>query len=237
MKKIVCLLVVFVLGISQGVYAQETAQEPTTAAEEISPEQFLKEFVTAMPTKDAAYLRHLLTSNPSTAGKVEQRLTELSKGAGEEAEQSRVLAELLRMVRQTLMKSLQKEGEQAHYASDYQTALKKWQAGLEQAHSLNDKLSISQFLSNIGMMYRHFGQYQQALKYYKQALAIARELGNRYGEGVTLGNIGMVYDYLGQYQQALKCYEQALVIRREIGDRGGEGHNLNNIGGVYTNLG
>ena len=106
---------------------------------------------------------------------------------------------------------LHEEAKQACYAADYQTALQKWQVGLEQARALNDKRYISQFLTGIGVVYWSLGQYQEALTYSKQALVIAREIGDRRREGVDLGNLGLVYENLGQYQEALKYYEQALV--------------------------
>jgi CHAT domain-containing protein len=81
------------------------------------------------------------------------------EGTEKEAEQYRLLAELLRQLRQTssddnvhhLLDRLQEEGKKAFYAADYSTALAKWQAGLQQAREIGDKryISLEQAIDNI----------------------------------------------------------------------------------------
>ena len=129
---------------------------------------------------------------------------------------------------------LQEEGEEAYYHSNYPTVLEKWHKGLERARELGDKGYISQFISNIGVVYGNLGDYPKALKYYQQALAIHQEIGDKRGEGDNLGNIGVVYKNLGDYPKALEYSQQALAIHQEIG---GEVGDLGNIGTVYANLG
>ena len=75
---------------------------------------------------------------------------------------------------------LAKEGSKAYNASDYHTALEKWQAGLEQARSSENKKDISTFLYNIGLAYDKLSQYQQALDYYRQALEIRHESSDKH---------------------------------------------------------
>ena len=133
--------------------------------------------------------------------------------------------------------NLAKEGSEAYNASDYPTALEKWQAGLEQARTSENKKDEGMFLHNIGLVYDRMSHYQDALDYYQHALEIRRETKDKRGEGNTLNNIGIVYDKLGHYQEALDYYQQALTLRRKTGDKAGEGKNLNNIGAVYQHLG
>ena len=138
---------------------------------------------------------------------------------------------------QAALDRLLQEGINAYYASDYQTALQKWQAGLDQARTLNEIHYIGNFLDNIGSVYESRGQYEKALTFHKQALMIFRELKDRQGEGISLINIGNVYWRWGQYEEALVFYKQALAIFRKLEDRQGEGTTLNNIGIVYWRWG
>jgi tetratricopeptide (TPR) repeat protein len=133
--------------------------------------------------------------------------------------------------------NLEKEGIEAFNASDYATALEKWQAGLERARDLDDKRYTGQFLYNIGLAYDKLNQYQEALDSYQQALGIYREEDDKHREANTLNNIGVVYAKLSQYQDALDTYRQALIIRRTSEDKQGEGNTLDNIGSVYYRLG
>ena len=130
-----------------------------------------------------------------------------------------------------------KEGSEAYNASDYATALEKWQAALEQARNAEDKKTIGDLLYNIGLVYDRLGQYQEALDHYQQSLEVRRKIGDREGEGNTLASVGVVYQNLAQYQKALDHYRQALEIKQEIDDKRGEGSMLNNIGAVYWSIG
>jgi CHAT domain-containing protein/Tfp pilus assembly protein PilF len=132
---------------------------------------------------------------------------------------------------------LEEEGVKAFYKSDYQTALEKWETGLEQAREIDDKRYISHFLSNLGVVYSNLGQYRKALDYYQQGLEIQREIGDKRGVSNNLTNLGVGYDNLGQYRKALDYYQQALAIDREIGNKPGVSNNLTNLGVVYRNLG
>lgn len=221
MKKTVCLLMVLVLAISQGVCAQETAKGPVTGAKELSPEQFWEEFVIVVQASDAERIQQLFTDNPTTAEQIQQRFTELGKGTTENAEQYRAFAEILGKFRSNdfsyILDMSQEQGEYAYYASDYTSALGKWQLGLKQARGLNNKPYISHFLGNLGIMYDKLGQYARALEYFEQALAITSEIGNRHGEGNDLSRLGLVYRNLGQYQDASTAFQKSLSIYEALG--------------------
>ncbi len=99
---------------------------------ELSIEQFWEEFVTAYQANDAARIQQIITANPNTAQELQQQFTEAGKSTGENAnaKQHRAIAEILEQFRSgdfsSILDSLQEEGEQAYYASDYQSALKKF---------------------------------------------------------------------------------------------------------------
>lgn len=135
------------------------------------------------------------------------------------------------------VRSLEQAGIEAYNASDYETALKKWQSGLEMARELEDTPYIGQFLYHIGLAYDKLDQYQDALAFAQQALDIYRQSGNAAKEANTLNNIGIIYDKLGRYREALSAYEQALEIRRARRDKQGEGNTLDNIGIIYYRQG
>ncbi len=205
-------------------------------AEEISLEQFAKEFVTVIQAKDVDKIKQLLRDNPNTAEQFQQMLARAGKDE---------LAGLVGKFRQILsagdsnptLDRLQEEGKKAYYAADYPTALKKWKQGLNLSRQAENKQDISVFLGNIGVVYDNLGSYPKALEYYQQALAIHQEIGDKRGIGNNLTNLGVVYQNLGSYPKALEYFQQALAIHQEIGDKRGEGINLGNIGVVYKNLG
>ena len=139
-------------------------------------------------------------------------------------------------ITETALKYLNEEANQAYYASDYTTALGKWQLALSLARISGNTQYIGHFLSAIGVANIYLERYQQALESSEEALAIRQEIGNRHGEGIDLSNIGIIYTHLGQYRQALDYHQQALSIHREFGDRKGEAQDLSNIGLLHTNL-
>jgi len=215
-------------------------------AEEMSLKPFTNEFFTALQAQDGEKIWQLLIDSPNTAKLFQQRLTILGKETGENAEKSRALAELVGQLRQALsddndsrsaLTRLQEAGENAYYIGDYPTALEKWHNGLKKAQEQGNKTYISQFLGNLGVVYKNLGQYPKALEYYQQALAMDKALGDKRGEGADLGNIGVLYQNLGQYLNALESFQQALAIHQELGDKSDIGNDLTNIGVVYDNLG
>jgi tetratricopeptide (TPR) repeat protein len=211
----------------------------TVAAAELSHEEFVDQFLTALDTKDFDKIVLLLQENPTTAQQVQQ-VAEQVEGEEEGAQQAwamgELLGQLLEMVGNPELYQLQEQGEQAYYRSDFPTALQAWEKGLQRARELGSLSYIIQFIGNLGVVYSDLGQYAKALEYHEQALIISRNIGDRNGEGTAFGNIGLVYRELGQYTKALEYYEQALVISRDIGDRNHEGNALSNIGLVYGNL-
>lgn len=129
------------------------------------------------------------------------------------------------------------EAKQAFFATDYTTAITKWQSALEYARTLDKKADISKFLVNLGVVNYTLGQYPKALEYYQQAVIIDRELGDKSGESADLTNVGLIHYYLGQYPLALQAYQQALPIQIKLNNKSGYSDNLGNVGMVYDSLG
>jgi tetratricopeptide (TPR) repeat protein len=114
---------------------------------------------------------------------------------------------------------LNKEGKKAVDISDYPTALKKWEQGLNLARQAKNQQAIGAFLGNIGLVYKNLGDYPKALDYLKQALKIKKEISDRSGEGADLNNIGMVYQNFGEYQKAKEAFQDSIDIKKNIGAR------------------
>ncbi|MDM8547043.1 tetratricopeptide repeat protein [Candidatus Venteria ishoeyi] len=200
-------------------------------AAELSREQFMDQFLSAVQAKDAEKISQLLQENPATARKI-QRALQAVEGEAENAQQARalggLLGELLGASAQSgdnaagsdiaELQRLHREAEQAWNHSDYPTALEKWEQGLKLARQLKNRQAISAFIGNLGAVYDDLGQYAKALEYYEQALAIHREIGDRAGEGGDLNNITVLHETQGDYSKARDSYQQALTLFSKTGE-------------------
>jgi tetratricopeptide (TPR) repeat protein len=135
------------------------------------------------------------------------------------------------------MDRLHHEAKSAFFAADYAAALKKWQAALQYARTLDRKADISKFLVNLAAVNHSLGHYQKALEYYQQAVVIDHELGDKKGESADLSQLALIHYNLGEYRNALSEYQQALEIQEEIEDRNGASNSLADLGMVFDSLG
>jgi tetratricopeptide (TPR) repeat protein len=94
-----------------------------------------------------------------------------------------ITEEMAKKIRSSILDHINEEGIKAYNSNNYLSALQKWQRGVKKAHEFGNKAYLSQFLSNIGIVYEKIGQYQQALDYYQQALETKYELGDKVGIG------------------------------------------------------
>ncbi len=130
---------------------------------------------------------------------------------------------------------LHAQAKKAFFATDYDTALEKWQTALNYARKLNQQSNISKFIVNLGAVNYHIGQYQKAIAYYQQAVLLDHELGDKSGENANLNQLGLIHYNLAQYQKALSYYLQAIEI--QIDDKNEISNSLNGIGMTYDSLG
>ncbi len=80
-----------VLGILLEVEVQKNAKKYTFAVEEISPEQFYNEFITALQAQNTERIQQLITDNHDVAEEMQRRLMQAGEGAGKNAKQYRIL--------------------------------------------------------------------------------------------------------------------------------------------------
>jgi tetratricopeptide (TPR) repeat protein len=208
------------------------------AAAEMSPDQFIEEFFTALRVQDGETIGQLVLKHPRSAEQAYQMLKLAGTGSDAEAEQFQILAEVLQHALNLMkLNRFIEEAEQAYQAADYATARAKLQTGLKQARKVKEPRYISQFLSDLGVVYDTLAQYPKALEYYAQAFKLKNESGDKQGASQKLTQIGIVYTKLGQYQQALTYYQQAVEIQRQLGNQRELGNNLSNLGEAYLKLG
>lgn len=131
---------------------------------------------------------------------------------------------------------LMQQGLDLYRQSQFQAALKKWEAALTCYQKIANHQGEGRAANNLGIIYLQWGQYATAKEYYEQALNIAREVNDREGESNALGNLGSVYFSLSQYQTAIEYHEQALSIARGIDARQNEANWLSGLAGDYFSL-
>jgi two-component system, NtrC family, sensor kinase len=117
-------------------------------------------------------------------------------------------------------------------------ALDNWLQSLNLFKSINDKLGISNMLSNIGALYDRQADDAKSLEYTLQSLAISEELGNKFRMATALQNIGNTYlRKKATWPKAVQYLLRALPLSEELEYRDGIVTNYTNLGEVYLNLG
>lgn len=126
----------------------------------------------------------------------------------------------------------------------YDKAIDSLKRSLEIDRQLENDISISKDLINIGSAYRYKaiesgnkGDFYEALDYYSECLQIIKKIQDEKTEIQILNNIGSVYSDLENYNDALKNFQKAYKKAEEIEDIEAMGMILNNIGIVHFNLG
>jgi len=98
--------------------------------------------------------------------------------------------------------------------------------------SLEDQISISTCLNNLGIIWYDRGNLDKAHSFYEEALKIRRQFQNRMLVAQTLNNIGMIHDDRGNLHEALKFYKESLAIYQDLGIKIHIASAFNNIGEV-----
>ena len=129
------------------------------------------------------------------------------------------------------------EAQQLRGATDYKTAIQKYEEAIALWRELNDKRGEGYSLTNEGRVYRLLSEPSQALDRLAEALLRLEEAGDISGQAFTLNEIGAVHRRFGDAQDAIAAYEKAVKLRLDIGDRFGQAQLYNNIGLSYSNIG
>ena len=126
----------------------------------------------------------------------------------------------------------------------YEKALDYLKKSLNIDRQLENNISISKDLINIGSVYRKKGlessnekDFYEALDYYSECLQLIKEIQDEKTEIQILNNIGTVHSDLEDYHEAIAYFQQGYKKAEEIEDIEAMGMILNNIGIVHFNLG
>jgi len=128
-------------------------------------------------------------------------------------------------------------GFAAQIESNYEEALKQYEAALKIFQEINDKQEIAITFNNLAVAWQSIGDLKNALSYYEKGLKIQEEAGDETGKATTLGNLGMVYHDQGNTTKALDCFFTSLAIDEKAGRKEGMAVSYNCIGATYQELG
>ncbi len=106
------------------------------------------------------------------------------------------------------------------------------EAGLQLAHTLDDRASESHLVNALGLIAMGQGDLAVAVTHFERGLQMVRELGNPGDEALRLSNLGSIYPRLGDYARARRCLEQGLQVARDVGRRQDEAALLLNMASV-----
>jgi tetratricopeptide (TPR) repeat protein len=147
----------------------------TSAAAEVSTEEFIRQLMDALQKKDARKIGQLVMQNPEAAKQAHRMLQKAGQGKDENAKIAKAVGDVLSQILQMLqkagaddpetveMKRLNEEAKKLWLGAKYPQAVAKLEEGLELAKKAGDKKKIGIFLGNIGTMYDDLGQYDKAL--------------------------------------------------------------------------
>jgi CHAT domain-containing protein len=99
---------------------------------------------------------------------------------------------------------------------DFERALEKYRAALEQARITQDSPGIGLSLGGIGVTHQALKEYSQALDSYTAALSYFRNSQNLAAEGLTLVAIGEVQVQQGNDAMAIEAFAQALAVGENL---------------------
>ena len=122
--------------------------------------------------------------------------------------------------------------EQGHYAP----AMKSFIRALDIRTAMEDSVSISKTLNNMGRIHERLGNYDKAIDLYHQSLQLKGER-DLTGQVNTLNNLGISYLAKGDHEAALDCFRTALGLAEDLDYLFGQSFSLNNLANAYTAIG
>jgi adenylate cyclase len=125
-----------------------------------------------------------------------------------------------------------------YYNSEYVQALEQWEKSYNVFDSIQDKVGMSNMLSNIGAIYFNQGDNAKALDYYLHSLRLAEETGDKLRITTAMQNVGAVYaEKPATHDLAISYYTKSLKYSEEIGDQEAIGTVSVNLGEMYLERG
>ena len=189
-------------------------------------------------------LKKVLSLSKDDTGKVNTliALSKLYVGSSPEVSlsygtQAKALAEKLQFVRGEGY-AYKFIGMYYFYSGKNVEALDNWLKSLNLVRSINDKVGISNMLSNIGTIYDGQADDAKSLEYFLASLALAEELGNKLRMATALQNIGNTYmRKKATRKKALQYLLRALPLSEELNNQDAIVTINTNLGEVYFAIG
>lgn len=101
--------------------------------------------------------------------------------------------------------------------TQYQKAIEYGKKGLELfSKEVNDPLSQSYCLSNLGIVYVSLKKLDSAEVYFSEALQISQRIGDRYSESAVSLNLGDINYKSGRLEEAKRNFDKANLIAKEM---------------------
>ena len=122
--------------------------------------------------------------------------------------------------------------EQGRYA----LAMKSFIRALDIRTAMEDSVSISKTLNNMGRIHERLGNYDKAIDLYHQSLQLKGER-DLSGQVNTLNNLGISYLAKGDHEAALERFHTALKLAESIDYSFGRSYSLNNLADAYVVIG
>ncbi len=132
-----------------------------------------------------------------------------------------------------LITILNRLGDLACYAGEYQAAIEQFSECLEISERLNDRYNQAILLNNMGTIYHVWKDYPQAQSCYQKSLVLCREIGDQDGIALALNNLGELSTVQGDYPSAIKYSKDALQIAEQLQEAWTIIVCLNSLGEIY----
>lgn len=101
---------------------------------------------------------------------------------------------------------------------------------LEIAEDIDDRKTVADATTWLGIVCKDQGDYTLALEHHKTALELSRSMDNRQDTASALNSIGLTYYHMERYEKAMENLNQALEMQRAMEDSWGLPDTLNSIG-------
>ena len=105
---------------------------------------------------------------------------------------------------------------------------------IEYYHMINDTVSTTPGLNNLGSLYRKLKQYDLSEENYLRALAINKKIEDLDGQATNYVNLGNLYSEQGLFDQGIENYEKAVYLDSLTNFQWGLAYDYENIGKMHS---
>ncbi len=121
-----------------------------------------------------------------------------------------------------------------YFLGNYSETINSWQQSLSNFEAINDKVGVSNILSNLGALYANQGDDVKAIDFHLRSLKAAEESKNTLRIATSMINIGVIYlNNPKTHGQSLKYNLSALPLSEKLGNNDAIGTVCVNIGEIY----